>query len=95
MERRADVPRTCIDSSLAFAAATGEAAVDMGCYEILAPAIEVYMKFTPGALNPYSSGRWTKAHFVLPEEFTVEDVDADRPARLTEPFEPDIEIIKE
>jgi hypothetical protein len=69
----------------------GEASVDMGCYEVLGPPIQVPVKFTPGALNPYSSGRWVKAHLVLPEGFGFDDVDADRPARVTEPFDPDIE----
>jgi len=46
--------------------------------------IEVPMKFTPQALNPGSKGKWVKAHFVLPEGFTVEDVDTNTPA-LIEP----------
>jgi len=58
----------------------GNAVVDMGAYEYYVPPIEVEMKFTPQALNPGSKGNWMKAHFVLPEEFAVEDVDADRPA---------------
>ncbi|MHC4423509.1 MAG: LamG-like jellyroll fold domain-containing protein, partial [Planctomycetota bacterium] len=58
----------------------GNAVVDMGAYEFFMPPIEVAMKFTPQALNPGSRGRWVKAHFVLPEEYTVEDVDANRPA---------------
>jgi hypothetical protein len=53
--------------------------------------IEVAMKFTPQALNPGSKGNWVKAHFVLPEEYAVEDVDVDSPAKITEPFEPDID----
>ena len=40
------------------------------------PTIEVPMKFTPQALNCYSQGKWVKAQFVLPDEFTVEDVDS-------------------
>jgi len=59
----------------------GEAIVDMGAYEFLAP-IEVWMKFTPQALNPGSQGKWVKAHLVLPEGFAVEDVDADTPAEI-------------
>jgi hypothetical protein len=69
----------------------GEAVVDMGCYEVPARPMQVPMKFTPGALNPYSSGRWVKAHFVLPEGFGFDDVDADRPAKLTGPFALDIQ----
>jgi hypothetical protein len=65
--------------------------VDMGAYEFFWPPMEVSMKLTPQTLNPASQGRWVKAHFVLPEGFTVEDVDATIPARITEPFEPDIE----
>ncbi len=53
--------------------------VDMGADEFV-PMIEVQMKFTPQALNPGSKGNWMKAHFVLPEGFIVEDVDASRPA---------------
>ena len=53
----------------------------VGAYEF-APAIEVPMHFTPQALNPDSKGRWLKAHFVLPEGFVVEDVDANVPATL-------------
>ncbi|MHC4559109.1 MAG: GLUG motif-containing protein [Planctomycetota bacterium] len=44
------------------------------------PPIEVPMKFTPQALNPSSRGNWIKAHLVLPQEYTVEDVDANSPA---------------
>jgi len=44
------------------------------------PMIEVALKFTPQALNPGSKGNWMKAHFVLPGEYSVEDVDANRPA---------------
>jgi len=54
--------------------------VDMGAYE--ANYIEVAMKFTPQALNPGSHGNWVKAHFVLPEGFDVDDVDANTPAIL-------------
>ncbi|MHC4574041.1 MAG: hypothetical protein ACYS76_07900 [Planctomycetota bacterium] len=49
------------------------------------------MKFTPEASNPGSKGKWVKAHFVLPEGYMVEDVDANSPAKIVEPFEPDIE----
>jgi len=60
----------------------GNAVVDMGAYEFVILPIEVPMKFTPQALNPGSKGNWVKAHFVLPEEYKVEDVDANRPAIL-------------
>jgi len=52
--------------------------VDMGAYE--ANYIEVEMKFTPQALNLGSKGKWVKAHFVLPEGFSVEDVNTNTPA---------------
>ncbi len=55
--------------------------VDMGAYEFFL-RIEVPMKFTPQALNRSSKGRWVKAHFVLPEGFTLEDVDANTPATI-------------
>ncbi|MHC4624666.1 MAG: metallophosphoesterase [Planctomycetota bacterium] len=62
----------------------GNSVVDMGAYEFW-PPIEVPVKFTPQALNPTSSGNWVKAHLILPEEFTVEDVDANKPAVLEPP----------
>jgi hypothetical protein len=69
----------------------GTSVVDMGAYEFSMPPIEVAMKFTPQALNPGSKGNWVKVHFVLPEEYTVSDVDVNSPAKITEPFEPDID----
>ena len=59
--------------------------IDMGAYEAMLPPLEVPMKLTPQTLNPHSKGRWLKAHFVLPEDFTVDDVDTDTPA-LIEPL---------
>jgi hypothetical protein len=56
--------------------------VDMGAYEAFLPPIEVWMKFTPQSLNPGSNGNWVKAHFVLPEGFSVDDVDADTPVEI-------------
>jgi len=55
------------------------------------PSMQVVMWLTPQALNPNSKGNWMKAHFVLPEGYAVEDVDANRPCKISEPFEPDIE----
>ncbi len=46
------------------------------------PPIEVAMQFTPQALNPGSKGNWVKAHFVLPEGFVIDDVDANTPAMI-------------
>lgn len=44
------------------------------------PPIEAGMKFTPQTLNRDSKGKWVKAHFVLPEEFSPEDVDVNESA---------------
>jgi len=55
--------------------------VDMGADEFV-PALEFQMKFTPQALNPDSHGKWVKAHFVLPEGYGVEDVDANSPLMI-------------
>jgi hypothetical protein len=60
----------------------GNSIVDMGAYEFSMPPIEVSMKFTPQSFNPGSQGRYVKAHIVLPEGFTVEDVDTNAPATL-------------
>ncbi len=46
------------------------------------PSMEVWMNFTPQALNPDSQGNWVKAHLVLPEGFGVDDVDADTAAEI-------------
>ncbi|HUW20788.1 MAG TPA: S8 family serine peptidase [Sedimentisphaerales bacterium] len=55
---------------------------DMGTDEYV-PVIDLPMKLTPQALNPRSNARWIKAHFLLPEGFTVEQVNADVPATLS------------
>ena len=52
--------------------------VDMGAYEC--SYVEASMKFTPQALNLSSGGKLVKAHFVLPEDFSIEDVDSNTPA---------------
>ncbi len=49
------------------------------------PPLEVPMKFIPQALNLSSGGQLVKAHFTLPEDFAVEDVDANIPA-VIEPY---------
>jgi len=69
----------------------GNSVVDMGAYEFFVPPLEVWMKLTPQRLNPDSKGNWMKAHLVLPNGFTVDDIDANTPCRTTEPFDPDIE----
>ncbi|MHC4642173.1 MAG: right-handed parallel beta-helix repeat-containing protein, partial [Planctomycetota bacterium] len=56
--------------------------IDMGAYELSMPPIEVPMKLVPQAINPSSKGKWVKANFVLPEGFSVEDVDTSRPAEI-------------
>ncbi|MHC4110383.1 MAG: right-handed parallel beta-helix repeat-containing protein [Planctomycetota bacterium] len=60
----------------------GGLVVDMGAYELPLPPMEVDMKFVPKSLNLGSKGKWIKAHFVLPEPLTVEDVDTSRPAEI-------------
>ncbi len=62
--------------------------VDIGAYEFV-PSLEVPMHFTPRTLNPKSKGKWVKAHLVLPEGFSVEDVNTNSPARIIEPFTAD------
>ncbi|MHC4088247.1 MAG: lectin like domain-containing protein [Planctomycetota bacterium] len=52
--------------------------VDMGPFE--ANYIEAAMKFTPSALNLNNQGKWLKAHLVLPEGFSPNDVDTNTPA---------------
>ncbi|MFC1783541.1 GLUG motif-containing protein, partial [Planctomycetota bacterium] len=44
--------------------------------------VEGALKLTPQTLNCRSQGNWVKAHLVLPEGYTVEDVDTDTPATL-------------
>ncbi len=44
--------------------------------------MQVPMKLTPRTLNCRSKGNWVKAHLTLPQGFTVEDVDSNRPAVL-------------
>ena len=44
--------------------------------------VKVPMKMTPRTLNCRSYGNWVKAHLILPEGFTVADVDSNRPAVL-------------
>jgi predicted outer membrane repeat protein len=60
----------------------GEPVVDMGAYELSGLPLEVEMKLVPQSLNPGSQGKWIKAHFVLPEGYTIEDVDTSRPAEI-------------
>jgi hypothetical protein len=60
----------------------GNSVVDMGAYEFFVPPLEVPMHLTPRVLNALSRGNWLKAHFVLPEEFGVADVDTNRPAEM-------------
>jgi len=62
--------------------------VDIGADEFV-PSLEVPMHFTPRTLNPKSKGKWIKAHLVLPEGFSVEDINTNSPARIVEPFTAD------
>lgn len=43
------------------------------------PPIEAAMQFTPQTLNRNSKGKWVKAHFLLPEEFCLQDVNVNKP----------------
>jgi len=61
----------------------GYTVVDMGAYE--ADYIEVEMKFTPQTMNYASKGKWVKAHFTLPPEYRVEDVNVDKAIKIVEP----------
>ncbi len=56
--------------------------VDMGAYEFPVQATEVPMRFTPQVVNCRSKGKWVRAHFTLPAEFTVDDVDSSVPGRI-------------
>ncbi|MHC4645729.1 MAG: right-handed parallel beta-helix repeat-containing protein [Planctomycetota bacterium] len=67
--------------------------VDLGAYEASLPPIDVAMKLTPQSLNPGSRGNWIKAHFVLPQEFSVQDVDTNTPARIIEPYQAESEYM--
>lgn len=58
------------------------AVVDMGAYEAIPPSTEVTIKITPQTLNCSSNGNWVKAHFTLPEGYTTEDVDTEKPATI-------------
>jgi len=70
----------------------GNSVVDMGAYEFFVPPLEVPMHLTPRVLNALSHGNWLKAHFVLPQEFSMADVDANRPAEM-EPLNVESEYI--
>jgi hypothetical protein len=47
-------------------------------------ALKIPMNLTPRTLNCRSQGNWTKAHFALPEEYSISDIDPDRPAVVHE-----------
>ncbi len=55
------------------------------CLVTVVEAVEVSMKFTSQAVNLFAKGKWVKGHIVLPEGFSIDDVDAGAGARL-EPF---------
>jgi predicted phosphodiesterase len=48
----------------------------------LVSPLEVHTQVTPQALNPDSRNKWVKAHFVLPEGFSVDDVDVNTPVKI-------------
>jgi parallel beta-helix repeat protein len=52
--------------------------IDIGAYE--ADYIQAKMKFIPQTLNCTSRGNLVKAHFILPEGFSPEDIDVNKPA---------------
>lgn len=54
--------------------------IDMGAYEHF--YVESDLRFTPTNLNPKSKGKWIKAHFVLPQGYTIDDVDVNKPAEI-------------
>lgn len=66
--------------------------IDMGAYEYLAP-VEVQMQLTPATINRKSKGKWLKAHIMLPEGISAEDIDVNEPAFL-EPVGISSEYIK-
>ncbi|MFC1783466.1 right-handed parallel beta-helix repeat-containing protein, partial [Planctomycetota bacterium] len=57
-----------------------EGEFDMGAYEFW--LVEAALKVTPRTLNCRSKGKWMKAHLVLPEGFTIADIDTNIPATL-------------
>ena len=55
------------------------------CVVTVEPAVEVSVVCTPKSLNCESHGRWIKAHFTMPAEYTIDDVNTSIPCTL-EPF---------
>ena len=55
------------------------------CVVTVEPAVEVSVKCTPKSLNCESNGRWIKAHFTMPAEYTSDDINTSIPCTL-EPF---------
>jgi hypothetical protein len=66
--------------------------IDMGAYEAGLPPVEVEVKITPHMLNCQSSGKWVKAHVILPEGYWPEDIDVNTPA-VAEPMGVESEYI--
>jgi predicted outer membrane repeat protein len=46
------------------------------------PPIETAVRLTPKVLNIDSHGKWVKAHFVMPEGYSIYDVDVNTPATM-------------
>jgi alkaline phosphatase len=44
--------------------------------------IEIPMRLTPQVLNPDSQGNWLKAHLILPDGISAEDVDINTPVKI-------------
>ncbi|MHC4216544.1 MAG: hypothetical protein ACYSWP_24610, partial [Planctomycetota bacterium] len=61
----------------------GNSVIDMGPFEFFWPPLQVDMKLTPQSLNPTSQGNWVKAHFVMPQTITEEDIDINTPVFVT------------
>ena len=49
------------------------------------PPVQADMKVTPQVLNLDSHGNWVKAHFVMPDGFSAEQIDANAPAVFEPP----------
>jgi hypothetical protein len=52
---------------------------------IVIPPVETSVNLTPKTLNLDSNGQYLKAHFVLPEGYTIEEIDVNTPATLEPP----------
>lgn len=53
---------------------------DIGAYEYIPQ--QVHMNITPQKLNLCRKGNWVKAHFIMPANFSINNIDVDTPALL-------------